>query len=41
MELFELYSKEKAEKLFIKVSCAVELIKFVVSLEMDEGQQNG
>ena len=46
MELFELYSKEKAifflNLLFIKVSCVVNVnIKFLVSLEMDEEQQNG
>ena len=46
MELLELYSKEKAnfffcliKLLFIKVRCLV-LIKLVVCLEIDEGQQN-
>ena len=45
MELYELYSKEKAnfflKLLFIKVSCVVNANKFVVSLELDEEQQNG
>ena len=46
MELFELYSKEKAifclKLLFIKVSCVVNVNKkCFVSLEMDEEQQNG
>ena len=46
MELFKLYSKETAnffcllKLLFIKVR-SLMLIKFVGSLEMDEGQQNG
>ena len=45
MELFELYSKEKADfflsYFLLRSVVQLMLIKFVVSLEMDEEQQNG
>ena len=45
MELFELSLKEKANFLlklvFLKVRCLINVNKIVVSLDMDERQQNG